>query len=50
MSLLHDLGDGLADAGVGLLDVEQLGDGGGDVGDMDLATCAAVVYLPAVEQ
>lgn len=48
--LLHDFGDGLTDAGVGLLDVEHLGDGGGDVGDVDLATGAAVLYLPAVEQ
>ena len=50
MSIFHDLGDGLTDAGVGLLDVEHLGDGGGDVGDVDLTTRAAVLYLPTVEQ
>ena len=48
--LFHNFGDGLTNAGVGLLDMEHLGDGGGDIGDMYLTTGAAVLYLPAVEQ
>ena len=42
--------DSLADAGVGLLDVQHLTDGWGDIGDVYLTTRTAVLHLPAEEQ
>ena len=47
---MNDFWDGLARAGIGLLDVEHLADGGGDVVDMHLATALTVVDVPAKEQ
>lgn len=47
--VVGDLQDGVADAAVGSLDVEQGADGGGDVGDVALCLRGSMLDTPAEE-
>ena len=48
--LFRDFYDGLTHAGAGLLDVQQLADGGGNISNVDLARGGSMSNLPAEEQ